>query len=193
LRLGPFAVRTDASGEVQPDVIVARYVDLTNACLPVAPLPAVEVVSASTALYDRNTKKAHYERIGVRSYWLPTPTAPATAAVIHTRGLRSRDVTGVGCALSSSTMVAPQTAESAGAYLTQHHSLTAEVVPPAVLVLAPGRRPLRRQVLAPPGPTAARHVNRPAHLDPPVPGANSVRRSYPCARPVCTPTYSGLR
>jgi Uma2 family endonuclease len=37
---------------------------------------AVETLSRSTALGDRNTKKAHYERLGVPSYWLLTPTQP---------------------------------------------------------------------------------------------------------------------
>lgn len=44
--------------------------------LPVAPLLAVEVLSRSTALHDRNTEKAHYERMGVPSYWLLDPPAP---------------------------------------------------------------------------------------------------------------------
>ena len=35
-----------------------------------APLLVVETLSRSTQLNDRNTKKAHYERLGVRSYWL---------------------------------------------------------------------------------------------------------------------------
>jgi Uma2 family endonuclease len=72
--MAPFAVRTSLTNEVQPDVIVARYADLTEPCLPVAPLLAVEALSPSTKLYDRNTKKAHYERIGVLSYWLLDPT-----------------------------------------------------------------------------------------------------------------------
>ncbi|MGH3985290.1 MAG: Uma2 family endonuclease [Pseudonocardiaceae bacterium] len=71
--LAPFAVRIAPINEVQPDVLVARYDDLTEACLPVAPLLVVEVLSRSTALNDRNTKKAHYERLGVQSYWLLDP------------------------------------------------------------------------------------------------------------------------
>jgi Uma2 family endonuclease len=42
----------------------------------VAPLLVVETLSPSTALHDRNTKKAHYERMGVPSYWLLDPTGP---------------------------------------------------------------------------------------------------------------------
>ncbi len=74
--LAPFAVRTAPITEVQPDVLVARYADLTEACLPVAPVLAVEALSRSTVLGDRNTKKAHYERLGVASYWLLDPVQP---------------------------------------------------------------------------------------------------------------------
>ncbi|MGH3934154.1 MAG: Uma2 family endonuclease [Pseudonocardiaceae bacterium] len=74
--LAPFAVRTAPINEVQPDVLVARYADLTEAGLPVAPVLAVEVLSRSTQLNDRNTKKAHYERLGVPSYWLLDPVQP---------------------------------------------------------------------------------------------------------------------
>ncbi len=72
----PFAVRTALTNEVQPDVLVARYDDLTEANLPVAPLLAAEAMSRSTQLNDRNTKKAHYERLGVASYWLLDPVQP---------------------------------------------------------------------------------------------------------------------
>lgn len=72
----PFALRTALTSEVQPDVLVASYGDLTEACLPVAPLLVVETLSRSTQLYDQNNKKAHYERLGVRSYWLLNPAQP---------------------------------------------------------------------------------------------------------------------
>ncbi len=74
--VAPFAVQTALDSEVQPDVIVTRYTDLTEKNLPVPPLLAVEVLSRSTALHDRNTKKAFYERIGVPSYWILDPTEP---------------------------------------------------------------------------------------------------------------------
>ena len=61
---------------MQPDVFVARYVDMTDKNLPVAPLLAVEVLSPSTRLKDRNLKKAFYERIGVASYWILDPAEP---------------------------------------------------------------------------------------------------------------------
>jgi Uma2 family endonuclease len=44
----------------------------------VAPLLAVEVLSPSTRLYDLNTKKSAYERMGVASYWVVEPTEPGS-------------------------------------------------------------------------------------------------------------------
>ena len=85
----PFAVQTALDSEVQPDVIVARYVDFRSKNLPVAPLLAVEVLSHSTRLKDRNLKKAHYERIGVASYWILDPAEPGalTAFELDVDGL----------------------------------------------------------------------------------------------------------
>ena len=84
--IAPFAVQTAFDSEVQPDVLVTRYTDLTPKNLPVAPLLAVEVLSRSTALHDRNTKKAFYERIGVPSYWLLDPTEPGSLTAFELTG-----------------------------------------------------------------------------------------------------------
>lgn len=82
----PFAVQTAFDSEVQPDVIVARYTDLTPKNLPVAPVLVVEVLSHSTALHDRNTKKAFYERIGATSYWLLDPAEPGALTAYELDG-----------------------------------------------------------------------------------------------------------
>ncbi|HEU0127764.1 MAG TPA: Uma2 family endonuclease [Pseudonocardiaceae bacterium] len=79
----PFAVQTSIHNELQPDILVARYVDLTRKNLPVAPLLAVEVLSASTALNDLNNKKAAYERMGVASYWVVDPEPPGGLTVFE--------------------------------------------------------------------------------------------------------------
>ncbi len=81
--IAPFALQTARDSEVQPDVLVTRYVDLTPKNLPVAPLLVIETLSPSTALHDRNTKKAHYERMGVPSYWLLDPTEPGALTVFE--------------------------------------------------------------------------------------------------------------
>lgn len=71
--VAPFGVRPDRHNELQPDVLVARYTDLTVKNLPVAPLLAVEVISPSSRLVDANLKKAAYARLGVASFWLIDP------------------------------------------------------------------------------------------------------------------------
>ena len=69
----PFAVRPDRYNEVQPDVLAARYEDLTERGLPRAPLLAVEVISPTSRLRDASLKKAVYARLGTPSYWLVDP------------------------------------------------------------------------------------------------------------------------
>jgi Uma2 family endonuclease len=83
--LAPYAVQTAYDSDVQPDVLVARYTDLRSKHLPVAPLLVLETLSRSTALLDRNTKKAHYARMGVHSYWLLDPTEPGALTVYALR------------------------------------------------------------------------------------------------------------
>jgi Uma2 family endonuclease len=85
--LAPFAVRPCVTTELQPDVLVARKQDLTEKHLPAAPLLAVEVLSSSSVLYDTASKKAAYERFGVRSYWVIDPPVPQlTAFELDTAG-----------------------------------------------------------------------------------------------------------
>jgi Uma2 family endonuclease len=79
----PFGVRTSVLNELQPDILVARYADLTLKNLPVAPVLAVEVLSASTALNDLNNKKAAYERMGTASYWVLDPELPGRLIVFE--------------------------------------------------------------------------------------------------------------
>jgi Uma2 family endonuclease len=79
----PFAVTTSLVDEVQPDVLVARFADLTRANLPAAPVMVAEVASRSTRLHDRNTKMAHYERLGVPVYWLLDPDGAGALEVFE--------------------------------------------------------------------------------------------------------------
>lgn len=76
----PFAVRPSVTAELQPDLLVARDEDLTEAHLPTAPVLVVEVLSPSTKLYDLNLKKAAYERLGVPDYWIVDPLEPRLTA-----------------------------------------------------------------------------------------------------------------
>jgi len=74
--IAPFAVRTDLSNELQPDVLVARRDQLTDKNLPAAPVLAVEVLSPSRGLVDLNLKRAAYQRMGTPSYWVLDPDMP---------------------------------------------------------------------------------------------------------------------
>ncbi len=88
----PFAVQTAFDSEVQPDVLVAPFTDLTSKNLPVAPLLVAEVLSRSTQLHDRNTKKAHYERMGVPVYWLLDTAEPGSLTVFEHTGTGYEEV-----------------------------------------------------------------------------------------------------
>jgi Uma2 family endonuclease len=81
--MAPFEVQLAMDTAVQPDVIVTRFADLRYKNLPVPPLLAVEIRSPSTALIDRNLKRATYERFGIASYWLvdPDPERPTVTVL----------------------------------------------------------------------------------------------------------------
>lgn len=69
----PFDVALAADTVVEPDVLVARVADITDKDLPTAPLLAVEILSPSSQVIDRNLKLHRYERAGVPSYWIVDP------------------------------------------------------------------------------------------------------------------------
>lgn len=72
--IAPFDVQVGPTTSVEPDLLVARFTDIGEENLPVAPLLAVEVLSPSTRPYDLNTKKSAYERMGVASHWVVEPS-----------------------------------------------------------------------------------------------------------------------
>jgi Uma2 family endonuclease len=75
--VGPFPVRLGSQTELQPDLLVARYVDLTSDRLTEPPLLAVEVTGPGTGLLDRSLKKTAYARARVPAFWLVDPDVPA--------------------------------------------------------------------------------------------------------------------
>jgi Uma2 family endonuclease len=77
----PFPVRLGRQTELRPDVLVARYVDLTRDALTAPPVLAVEVGSPGSGLLDRAIKRLVYARHRVPSYWLVDPEAPALTAL----------------------------------------------------------------------------------------------------------------
>ncbi len=71
--VAPFDVRLADDTNVQPDVLVARRSDLTEANLPVAPMLAVEILSPSTRTIDLHSKKERLRRAGCPAYWVIDP------------------------------------------------------------------------------------------------------------------------
>jgi Uma2 family endonuclease len=69
----PFDVRLADDTNVQPDLVVARRSDLTDANLPVAPVLAVEILSPSTRSIDLHVKRERLRRAGCASYWAIDP------------------------------------------------------------------------------------------------------------------------
>ena len=63
----PFPVRLGRRTELRPDVLVARYVDLTRDVLTAPPLLAAEVCTPGAGLLDRSLKRLVYARHGVKS------------------------------------------------------------------------------------------------------------------------------
>lgn len=72
---GPFDYVIDDSTVLVPDLLVAPRTAFTERALTAAPMLVVEVLSPSTALIDRNLKRAMYEAAGVPSYWLADPVS----------------------------------------------------------------------------------------------------------------------
>lgn len=52
----------------------------------------IEILSSSTAGYDRGPKLRAYERTGVREVWLVDPTGPARTEILQRHGLRLQPV-----------------------------------------------------------------------------------------------------
>jgi Uma2 family endonuclease len=78
--VAPFDVALSDDTVLQPDLLVARIVDLTHRDLPTAPLLAVEVLSPNTRLIDLNLKRARYEAAGCPAYWVIDPDEPSLLA-----------------------------------------------------------------------------------------------------------------
>jgi Uma2 family endonuclease len=70
----PVDVRLTDEDVVQPDLVVVCESDkITRTHIEGAPTLVVEILSDSTALYDRNRKLRLYARSGIKEVWLVTP------------------------------------------------------------------------------------------------------------------------
>ena len=71
----PVDVTLDERSVVQPDLLVARRDRFDRRGLQGPPELAIEVLSPSTQVVDRNLKLERYERAGTPAYWLADPDA----------------------------------------------------------------------------------------------------------------------
>jgi Uma2 family endonuclease len=76
----PVDVALGDSTVMHPDLLVARRSDLTDRDLPVAPPPAVEVLSPSTRHIDLVLKRSRFEAAGCPAYWVVDPDEPSLRA-----------------------------------------------------------------------------------------------------------------
>ena len=65
----------------QPDILVARRVDLGPKRLERPPLLVIEVLSPSTRRIDLATKRMAYADAGVAGYWLVDPDSPSVTVL----------------------------------------------------------------------------------------------------------------
>ena len=104
----PFDVILSDFNVVQPDLIFvsnARSHIITEDNIRGAPDLVVEILSPSTADYDRTTKRELYERYGVPEYWLVDPYAKTiTILRLGADGYNAYAVYGEGDALTSPTL-----------------------------------------------------------------------------------------
>ncbi len=130
---------------MQPDILVARFDQLTDKNLPTAPVLAVEVLSRSGRLIDLNLKHAAYERMGTPSYWMLDPGVPNLLVLELDADSRYQEVAQV---------VGDEAFET-------HRPFTVHVVPIELLGrLDPTERASHRYGrLTPPLPYAYRHLN----------------------------------
>jgi Uma2 family endonuclease len=70
----PIDIKLSEEDIVQPDlVVVCDPAQIKSTHIEGAPALAVEILSPSTSIHDRNRKRALYARAGVREYWIVTP------------------------------------------------------------------------------------------------------------------------
>ncbi len=71
----PFDIILSEDNVFQPDIIFIsnKQMDQLKLQLHGAPAIVIEILSPSTAKYDRTTKKDLYEKFGVQEYWIVDP------------------------------------------------------------------------------------------------------------------------
>lgn len=99
-----YAVRIAEGHTYEPDILFVRQERahlITERELLEAPDLVVEIISASTARYDRGPKRESYEIAGVRELWLIDPYGPAGTQFFQRQGDRLVEVAPVGGVIHS--------------------------------------------------------------------------------------------
>lgn len=76
VRIAPYDVHLDGGNVFQPDIVFITndHLDkIEESGLHGAPDLVIELLAPSTSKYDWNQKKAVYERVGVKEYWIVDP------------------------------------------------------------------------------------------------------------------------
>lgn len=82
--ISPYDWSPDDGDVFQPDIVVIpRSTPGDAEFVRAAPALAVEVLSPSTRLYDRNTKRAAYAEAGLEWLWIVEPDAPSIEVYGH--------------------------------------------------------------------------------------------------------------
>lgn len=84
----PFGLRISDKTQFEPDLAVVDRAAVTGAVLTTPPVLVVEILSPSTASYDRRDKADAYAGFGVQRFWLVDPRK-ATLSITELRLDRS--------------------------------------------------------------------------------------------------------
>ncbi len=90
-----YAVRISDENTYEPDILFVRQERvhlITERELLEAPDLVIEIISASTARYDRGIKRENYEKAGVLELWLIDPYGPAGTQFFQRQGDRLVEV-----------------------------------------------------------------------------------------------------
>jgi Uma2 family endonuclease len=109
----PVDWRVDEWTVVEPDLLIVDAEDLDGAFLTRTPYLVMEVASPSTAMYDRELKRALYERAGVPAYWLLDPAVPRLTVLELEGGALVERVTLSGAEAAELTLPFPVTVSPA--------------------------------------------------------------------------------
>ncbi len=88
-----FEAAEDTDTVVQPDLFIMCGPHKSNGQVIGIPVLVIEILSLSTARRDKVTKRALYERVGVKEYWIVDPVYEVIDVFVHDGTEYSRNQT----------------------------------------------------------------------------------------------------